>query len=58
MQLLNTFHLIFYAYMNANAFAIDFGVLVTTDFFSPTKKRNQGMKIGMSISNYELAECD
>ena len=39
-------------HMNANAFAIDFGVLVTTDFFSPTKKRNQGMKIGMSISNY------
>ena len=39
-------------HMSANAFAIDFGVLVTTNFFSPTNKRNQGMKIGMSISNY------
>ena len=39
-------------HMNASAFAIDFGVLVTTNFFSPTDKRKQGMKIGMSISNY------
>ncbi len=39
-------------HMSANALAFDFGVLVTTDFFSPTDKRNQGMKIGMSISNY------
>ena len=39
-------------HMNANAMAFDLGVLVTTDFFSVTGKRNQGMKIGMSISNY------
>ena len=39
-------------HMNANAVAFDFGALVTTDFFSPTNNRNQGMKIGMSISNY------
>ena len=39
-------------HMSATAIAFDLGVLVTTDFFSPTGKRNQGMKIGMSISNY------
>ena len=39
-------------HMSANAFAFDFGALVTTEFLSPTGKRNQGMKIGMSISNY------
>lgn len=39
-------------HMNASAMALDFGVLVTTKFFSPTNKRSQGMKIGMSISNY------
>ena len=39
-------------HMNASAAAIDFGVLVTTNFFSPTNKRSQGMKVGMSISNY------
>lgn len=39
-------------HMNANAMALDLGVLVTTDFLSVTGKRNQGMKIGMSISNY------
>jgi len=39
-------------HMNASAAAIDFGVLVTTNFFSPTNQRSQGMKIGMSISNY------
>ena len=39
-------------HMNANALAADLGVLVTTDFLSATGKRNQGMKIGMSISNY------
>jgi len=39
-------------HMDASAMAVDLGVLVTTDFFSVTGKRNQGMKIGMSISNY------
>ena len=37
---------------NASAMAFDFGALVTTGFFSPTGNNNQGMKIGMSISNY------
>ena len=37
---------------SAQAIAADFGVLVTTNFFSPTGNRSQGMKIGMCISNY------
>jgi len=37
---------------SANAFAVDLGVLVNTQFFSPTGKREDGMTIGMSIANY------
>jgi hypothetical protein len=37
---------------NAKAMAVDLGVIVHTPFFSPTKKQEDGMKIGMSISNY------
>lgn len=39
-------------HMNASAIALDLGVIVTTTFFSPTGKRGDGMRIGMSISNY------
>lgn len=37
---------------SARALALDLGVIVKTDFFSKTNNRNNGMKIGMSISNY------
>ena len=37
---------------SARATALDLGVIVKTNFFSKTKKRNDGMRIGMSISNY------
>lgn len=37
---------------SANAFAVDLGVIVNTRFFSPTGKNEDGMNIGMSISNY------
>ena len=37
---------------HATAIAFDLGVIVQTMFFSPTGEREQGMKIGMSISNY------
>ena len=37
---------------SANAFALDLGSIVNTDFFSPTGKNEDGMRIGMSISNY------
>jgi len=37
---------------SANAFALDLGVLVNTDFLSVTGKKEDGMVIGMSISNY------
>jgi len=37
---------------NASAFAMDFGVIINTYFFSPYKGRENGLKIGMSISNY------
>lgn len=37
---------------SASAFAMDLGVIVKTNFFSPTSQRESGMKIGMSISNY------
>lgn len=39
-------------HMTANAFAIDLGVIVNTQFFSFTGKREDCMRIGMSISNY------
>ena len=37
---------------SASATAVDLGVLVNTDFFSATDSRKDGMRIGMSISNY------
>ncbi len=37
---------------NASAMALDLGVLVNTNFFSPTEQRKDGMTIGMSIANY------
>jgi len=37
---------------SASAMALDLGVVVNTDFFSPTGKREHGLNIGMSISNY------
>jgi len=39
-------------HMKADAAALDLGVIVDTDFFSPDGKRENGLKIGMSISNY------
>jgi len=39
-------------HMNASAMALDLGVIVNTNFFSFTGKREDGMRIGMSISNY------
>jgi hypothetical protein len=37
---------------NAQAVAGDLGVIINTQFFSPTGKRQDGLNIGMSISNY------
>jgi hypothetical protein len=37
---------------NAMAIAADLGVIVNTHFFSPNGERANGLKIGMSISNY------
>jgi len=37
---------------SAGAAAVDLGTLVNTNFFSPTGKRQDGLTIGMSISNY------
>lgn len=39
-------------HMNASALAVDLGVVVNTHFLSPTGKRDDGINIGMSISNY------
>ena len=39
-------------HMSAGAMAVDMGVLVATDFLSVTHNRKDGLKIGMSISNY------
>ncbi len=39
-------------HMSASAIALDIGVRINTAFFSPTGKREDGMNIGMSISNY------
>ncbi|MBT3254148.1 MAG: PorV/PorQ family protein [Candidatus Marinimicrobia bacterium] len=36
----------------ASALALDLGVAIVTDFFSPTGNQEEGMRIGMSISNY------
>ena len=37
---------------SASAFALDLGVIVDTEFLSVTGNRHNGLKIGMSISNY------
>ena len=37
---------------SAKATALDLGVLVKTNFFKFSENRNDGMRIGMSISNY------
>ncbi|HNW59668.1 MAG TPA: PorV/PorQ family protein [bacterium] len=37
---------------DASAMAIDLGVIINTYFFSPNGRREQGLNIGMSISNY------
>lgn len=37
---------------SASAMAVDLGVKINTGFFSPTGEVEQGMDIGMSISNY------
>jgi len=39
-------------HMQASAFAMDLGVIVNTEFFSPTNQKEDGLTIGMSISNY------
>jgi len=36
----------------ASAMALDLGVIVNTGFFSVTKEKEDGLRIGMSISNY------
>ena len=36
----------------ASAIALDMGVLINTQFFSPTGDKADGLQIGMSISNY------
>jgi hypothetical protein len=43
-------------HMNARAAALDLGVIVNTGFFSPTQKQEDGLGIGMSISNYGTNE--
>ncbi len=37
---------------DATAFAMDLGVIINTSFFSVTGKRDDGLNIGMSVSNY------
>ncbi len=39
-------------HMKASAAALDLGVMVNTTFFSPDGNRENGLSIGMSISNY------
>jgi hypothetical protein len=39
-------------HMSASAAALDLGVIVDTPFFSPDGNRENGLSIGMSISNY------
>ena len=39
-------------HMSASAAALDLGVMVNTTFFSPDGNRENGLSIGMSISNY------
>jgi hypothetical protein len=37
---------------NASAIAVDLGVSIVTEFLSPTGQQDDGLRIGMSISNY------
>ncbi len=39
-------------HMTANAFAVDLGVLIRTGFFTPTGNKQDGLNLGMSVSNY------
>lgn len=39
-------------HVNASAVAADLGVIVKTDFFTPTGDREDGLAIGMSVNNY------
>lgn len=39
-------------HVNASAFAVDLGVLIRTPFFSLSGDENNGLRIGMSLSNY------
>ena len=39
-------------HLSATALAFDMGVIIKTPFFSPNDKNEDGMSIGMSISNY------
>jgi len=39
-------------HVKASAIAADLGVLVKTDFFTPTGNRDDGLVIGMSVNNY------
>ncbi len=39
-------------HMNASAMAVDLGVMVNTQFFAFSGRREDGLTIGMSISNY------
>ena len=39
-------------HMSASSMALDLGVRVDTEFFAPDGKRENGLSIGMSISNY------
>lgn len=41
-------------HMNASAIAFDLGVIINTSFFTTTGKVEDGLNIGMSISNYGL----
>jgi len=38
--------------VEGSAFALDMGVMIMTRFFSPSGKREDALRIGMSISNY------
>ncbi|MCI0513813.1 PorV/PorQ family protein [candidate division KSB1 bacterium] len=39
-------------HVSGSAVAFDLGVIIKSEFFSPTGQQNDGMRIGMSISNY------
>jgi opacity protein-like surface antigen len=38
--------------VTGSAIAVDLGVLIKTEYFSPSGSKNDGLSIGMSISNY------